>query len=101
MPQQHLCLLQLTCPLTFVVLRDEDREIARASLRVAPDQGWTLEQDVQLFTRLPLLKKGLLIWCGEDCTEILSVAWEKALRIIGVSGRIPAGTSLLDLLEAM
>ena len=101
MSQQRLCVLQLTCPLTTVVLRDEGREVARASLSVANDAAWTLEEDVQLFTRLPILKKGLLIWCAADYTEIFSVAWERALRIIGVSGRIPAGTSLLDLLVSM
>ena len=83
------------------MLRDEGREVARASLHVASDAAWTLEEEVHLFTRLPILKKGLLIWCADDYTEIFSVAWERALRIIGVSGRIPAGTSLLDLLVAM
>jgi hypothetical protein len=85
----------------MVVLRDGGREIARASLQVANDAAWTLEEDVRLFTRLPILTKGLLIWCADDSTEVFSVAWERALRIIGVSGRIPAGTSLLDLLVEM
>jgi hypothetical protein len=98
MPQQELRLLPLICPLTIVVLRDEGREISRADIRVLNDAAWTLEEDVRLFTRLPILKHGLLIWCAADCTEIFSVGWERALRIIGASGRIPAGTSLLDFL---
>ena len=53
MAHQQLCVLQLTCPLTTVVLRDEGREVARASLHVASDAAWTLEEEVHLFTRLP------------------------------------------------
>lgn len=101
MPQQQLCLVQLTCPLTLIVLRDGRQEVARAILHVANDAAWTLEEDVRLFTRLPILKKGLLVWCADDYTEVLSVAWEKAMRVIGVTGRIPAGTSMLDFMMAM
>ena len=80
MPQQQLCLVQLTCPLTLIVLRDGRQEVARAILHVANDAAWTLEEDVRLFTRLPILKKGLLVWCAGDYTEVFSVAWEKAVR---------------------
>jgi hypothetical protein len=101
MQQQALCLAQLMCPLAIVLLLDEGREVSRAPLKVARDAAWTLEEDVRLFTRLPTLTRGFLVWCAEDYTQIFSVAWERALRIIGASGRIPAGTSLLDLLAEL
>lgn len=91
----------LSCPFKSLVLRDALHEVARTPLSVADDRQWTLKSDVQLFIGPPSLDKGQLVWCGEDNTEILRVAWDRAREVIGVPGRIPAGTSLLNLLSTL
>ena len=91
----------LSCPFKSLVLRDARHEVTRTPLSVADDRQWTLKSDVQLFTGPPSLDKGLLVWCGEGDTEILRVEWDRARAVIGVPGRIPAGTSVLNLLSTL
>lgn len=88
------------CPFTSVRLREGEREFFRSPIKMYSDQDWTLRRPVELSTSEDVPEGALLVWCV-DSTEVMALEWNRARHWLGDRDRIPAGTSLLQLIEEM
>ena len=94
------CDTGFSCPLTSVVLQ-ECGPVTRTELQVADDPDWTLRKGVQLVPQACCSPRGFIALCTDDSREVLRIPCTVARQVVGPSGFVPAGTSLLDLIVRM
>ena len=88
------------CPFTSVRLCEGEHEFFRSPIKMYNDQDWTLRRPVELSTSEDVPDGAMLVWCV-DSAEVMALEWSRARHWLGDQDRIPAGTSLLRLIEEM